>query len=398
MSNAIHTTPLPQNINLTDEQIEAAGATIIPLYIYPYEDSKPGSQQGSQTTGQMKVAIPVIITAVPPDQLGGNLPPPVLYEFDTGGKGFWADGSKLDLTGCITHGPVFTQYTSGITYLGTATDVYVSLLAEVGPGPVTAKATIGVVNQILAPDKQKGGEEAPSSFPIFQYLSGDFGASLQATATTPDPKYPLPHNYPIPQSMVSMLSVLPQLQYNNGSGFIVDVANTTPYPGGDLPAATRVGRLILGGVNALGSLFATTYQLDGLGPFTSDASTSILTYSEEVASGTAYLQDPGENPVAASGVAYIMDTGATITTFYPGGNLDETTMGQIQSGDTVVLNLSTGPTLMNYTVGEVACRNFTKWGKGERGDGCINTGLALFRQFPVLFDLDKGTICFPPPG
>ncbi|CAO3439772.1 hypothetical protein [Azospirillum endophyticum] len=378
-------TPLPLPLNLTNEQILNAGATIVPLFIVPFDPNNPSAR---------KVGIPVIVTPDEPTH-GSQLPDPVLFEFDTGGKAFWADRGKLpSLTGCADHGEVFTQYTSGITYFGKALDVYVSLLAETGPGPVTTKATIAAVDTILRPKDQ---QESVSAFPIFNYFSGDFGASLQNTASAPQLplKHQLPSPYSPPSSMPEMLGVLSQLPYNNGAGFIVDLVNTGPYVGNDLPQGTLVGRLILGGIDTLAASFPLPYTMPSAGTYTQlfGSETTINAYAEGVATGTAYVQTAGSPYGSAADISYVMDTGATETTFYPGTNLG--TNMQPAVGDTIVLNLTDGQTVMNFTAGNQQCDDLTAWGNGDRGNGCVNTGLGMFLQFPVLYDLANGKLCLP---
>jgi hypothetical protein len=386
-------TPSPAALNLTAAQITAAGAVVVPLYVIPYDPQNPSAR---------KLGVPVIVTAQPPSEVSGEPPAPVLYEFDTGGKAFWADAAKLgDLSGCATHGEVFTQYTSGITYIGTATDVYVSLAGE--SGLTTVLATIAVVTQKLSPtdvDGQK--DEENSSFPIFNYLWGDFGAALQNTSSTPSgkPQFILPPGFQMPTTQPELLGVLSQVAYNNGAGFIVDVANTTPYSGDGLPKGTRVGRLILGGAQTLYEHFPLSYTMPQPTPstytqlFASGATFPV--YEETVTTGDAYVQPQGKAYAEASDIGLIMDTGATITTFYPGTNLGPDMAPQ--QGDAVVLNQTSGQTLMNFTVGNVQCQNLAKMGQGQRANGCVNTGLGLFLQFPVMFDLRSGVgaVRFPP--
>ncbi|BAI76109.1 hypothetical protein AZL_d02830 (plasmid) [Azospirillum sp. B510] len=381
-------TALPSPLNLTIEQILNAGATIVPLFIVPFDKTNPYAR---------KVGIPVIVTPDAPTH-GTQLPEPVLFEFDTGGKAFWADSAKLpSLAGCTTHGEVFTQYTSGITYFGQATDVYVSLIAGAGPGPVTTKATIAAVDTILRPKDQ---QEGPSTFPIFNYFSGDFGVSLQSTASAPQSplKHQLPSGYSPPSSMPEMLGVLSQLSYNNGAGFIVDLVNTVPYIGEELPKGTLVGRLILGGIETLATSFPLAYAMQSAGTSYTQLfgdETKIATYAEGIATGTAYVQVPDTPYASAPDISYVMDTGATETTFYQGTNLNVSMRPAV--GDSIVLNLDGGQTVMKFTAGSEQCNDLTAWGKGDRGNGCVNTGLGMFLQFPVLYDLANGKLCLPAP-
>ncbi|MCW2243754.1 hypothetical protein [Azospirillum canadense] len=383
----IATTPLPQPLNLSISQVEDAGATIVPLFMIPYDPAKPDA---------LKLGIPVIITAQDPNTMTGDLPAPVLYEFDTGGKGFWANAAGLNVTGKQTHGVVYNQYASGITYVGTATDVYVSLPSSYGL--VSTQATVGLVDMLLELETVIPLTlELPTSFPIYNYFVGDFGASLQATQSSPVLKHSV-FEKKLPADIAQMLGVLSQIPYKNGAGFIIDVVNTEPYDGTDLPAGTRIGRLILGGIDSLASSFPFASPMKSPGDYQQlfTGGTSVTTYEESVIAGTAYVQASEAQPASATDVPFILDTGATLTTFYGGTNLGPKMAPK--KGDTIVLNAESGQTLLNFVAGDVSCRNQTKWSTGHGEQGSINTGLAPFRKYPVLYNLSNGTVAFPAPA
>ncbi|KPF86479.1 hypothetical protein IP70_09470 [alpha proteobacterium AAP38] len=203
---------------------QSDGAVQVPLIYIPLGDSA-------------KIGINVAVS-VP----GWNNDQPVVqvYEFDTGGKGFWVDSTNLPLLEVEPLGSVETLYTSGNFYEGTAALATVSFPDATVPSGTSVPAitaTVGLVTTFnrypqgcmiqstdpLVVVKRSNGETqtaVPDKFPIFTKCYGDFGASLDATAGSP-----------------SLLSVLAQYvpaltgSQTLQSGFIVSVPTGISDPG-----------------------------------------------------------------------------------------------------------------------------------------------------------------------
>lgn len=371
---------LPANINLTEAQISAAGASVIPLYVVPLSPS---------ANPDYKVGIRV---GVGPK--ASSTVSPVFFEFDTGGKGFWASSQALDqdFSGCVKHGGVYNQYDSGITYIGAATDVYVTLFDANGPATEPVLATVGLVDEIFALTKGAVRTEEASQFPIFPCggsngsefgFWGDFGASLQATSLNAPLKHQLPKNVIVPVETCQMLTVLSQLPYNNGPGFIVDLANLEAAPTDlGLPEGSRVGRLILGGMNTLGAYFATVFPLVSEGGYVSPATgLNYQTFSEAAGSGDVYVEAGGVT-TQASGIGFILDTGAPVTTFH------QTSAFSLnpKPGDRVIISQQGQISLLDYVVGDIPGTNETNT-QPTTANASVNTGLAPYFLYPVAFEL-----------
>ncbi|MEC4593620.1 hypothetical protein VPG91_21650 [Nitrospirillum amazonense] len=310
---------------ISNEAAVAAGALVVPLFVM-------------NCSGTTKVGILVTLAS-------GDTSVTQLYEFDTGGKGFWASAPALS-AGKATD--LVTQYTSGITYLAAAAEVTVTLtgIASGGAAPtISTSAYIGLVEEIYQLPKKtagdaasvgkKDGNEELSSFPIYDYFFGDFGVSLAATSTQPpNLTHPIPVSV-VGYNQVSILGVLSQLQSGTEQFFIVDLANTDAQGvwDGQVPslpdvgaqdAVTKVGRLIIGGGTALQAAFSHPFQLQpGAGPYVppnATAGSGFLTGSEQQIAGTLTVQVGSQTPQTLA-TTLTMDTGCPQVTLHAGTQL-----------------------------------------------------------------------------
>lgn len=417
-------TPLPAPVTgLTDAEVAALGGTIVPLYIYPIPPKQPDpapfepSLEKKPDLGH-KIGIVVDVTIPSTGATATN----VLYEFDTGGKGFWASQGQFTASGshpvvpsagnAANLGAVITQYSSGITYLGTGVVATVSLPQAVVPnnGPVPSVTTgMAVVETIL---DLSDGQEVSTSFPIFGNFFGDFGVSLQQTATvTPPLKHnlPQPFNQQVPSQQPALLSIMAQLGVDS---FIVDLVTPTA-PAAALGAGTppaKAGRLILGQSSAFAPYFPQYQQMTATGTTYTppQASTAIATYEEALLFGALGV---GSNQ--AVGVPVVFDTGAPGVMLHSGDQPPQLSKDGFTPavGDQLLLNTqlesgegtdseSNTQSLLSFTVGEVVGENAASMAGivGQTQSGYINTGLTSFLAYQIMYDLQNGLIRFPAQG
>ncbi|MBB6254225.1 hypothetical protein [Nitrospirillum iridis] len=403
---------MPKGNYVSNATAAAGGALIVPLYLM-------------NCGGTRKVGIEVALS-VP----GGAGSVTRLYEFDTGGKGFWASAAGLDLTGAQTAGPIVTQYTSGITYLGTATRLQVTLAGvqiDTAPTSMSADLYVGVVSQLYELQSsvadggrvaEKGGgndeQEQPASFPIYDYFYGDFGVALAATSIVPASQQPVALNHPLPDGAPSLdgynewaiLGALSQFQPAIANPyFIIDLANTDasavwdgnpPKPAGDAATSvTAVGRLIIGGSAALVEGFQHIFPLlpNAGGSFyspdgTTASQTDFVVATEQQIAGTLIVDNSSKPPPLAT--TFTMDTGCPQVTLHAGSQLvaSEFTPGTV----TLTATDKAGRTLTLYSNGG------GKWDSTvspSAPDGYVNSALDPFLAYPTAFWLCANALELP---
>lgn len=385
---------VPQNIPLADLKAAAKsdGASIVPLHLIEVG------------TDQYKVAIRVLI--VIPDDAGNknnhNGENGQLYEFDTGGNGFWLDGSKLMVPAGATE-TACIQYFSGKTYVAKAVPASIEFPDMEFKGSWTAPltATVGVIQQYYqCPPGQKTDPETPdlapspctpASFPIFGQCYGDFGAALNMAGKEFS-------------GTASLMSPLGQLALNYADpcvGFIVAAPQSVETP----------GCLILGFGEHLRALFPQTVAMvpgesNYVDPY--NPGNTFLTFSEQLVNGTLTV---GRNaPPVAVGIC--LDTGEPVTTLHGGSTLtigpQETPNYAAKSGDRIVLTAPNAQSTDENPLPDVTLLSFTadqpnpvaNVDSSKNNTSCpsgyINTGLSMFLQCPVMYDLHRKVVGLPP--
>ncbi|MDZ5648234.1 hypothetical protein [Nitrospirillum sp. BR 11828] len=384
---------------ISNKTAAEAGALIVPLYLM-------------DCSGTRKVGIEVTLT-VPTDPSHSVTR---LYEFDTGGKGFWASGDGLGAATENSLGSIVTQYTSGITYLGQAVPLTVTLNAAPGLGGPSAKSAdvvVGLVSDLyeLKPvlltelnQEEEQKFETESQFPIYDYFYGDFGVSLAATAIVPAKQQPVVLNHPLPSSVPSLngyneysiLGALSQFQPNTSNPFfIVDLANTDadtvwggnpPTPAGDAAnSVTGVGRLIIGGSATLMEGFQHIFPIlpNPGGTFysptgTSAAQTNFVVATEQQIAGTVSVQNESNPP--ALDTTFTMDTGCPEVTLHAGSKLTQPayTPGTV----TLTAKDTSGKTVTLYSNGQGKWDSTVSSGAPA---GYVNSALDPFLKRPTAF-------------
>lgn len=342
--------PAPARLSISPNDLDPATSIAIPLQVQPI------------ASGGYKVGIEVALSSPGSSAPGSTL----LYELDTGGKGFFASGVTPPPN---TYGAVADTYASGNQFTGQAAVMNVSF-----PGASVTQAFPVLIGVITSFTTSQGAAAFPDDDNGFY---GDFGASLEASQIDTTQQ---------PPNDVSLLTVLAQLGPTFGNGFIVDVG---AYPNG----GSGSGRLIVGLTPALRSLFPYTIAMAGAGsyaPVSNPGAAPVPTYQARAITGT--LSVGSLSPI--SGIGILFDTGAPHTTFHPGTTL--TADYAPGNGDTVSLTAG-GVTILSFEEGDVLGVNRVKMAAESpaNGAGYVNTGLAPFFANPILFDLAEGKIGFP---
>lgn len=315
--------------------------------------------------------------------LGGGTTPQ-LFEFDTGGAGFYATYSSGSASpwwggGWTTTGGTFVQtYDSGHVYTGTAAITTVQLFGSAAAGTPTltiANAVVGqttsVVDTKYTPAEQLWPQPAGAGAPpIEQAFWGDFGMAPT-------------------QGQAGIDHLAAQLVYGPGvtPGYRVHAADENPWVQfGLAPSDTALGITSFALNAAIGASPAGVPYYDNL----------VVTGSLSVTDGTRVFAQP---------TGFIFDTGAS-TTVHSGTNvafpLDLTKDGEgkrVKDLATVIVSGSsvlngTWPAFMNITA------SATDKVKVQYKDTpyYFNTGIAPFLQYDIVYDLQGQTLSLVTPA
>ena len=354
--------PTPRRIAIPSELIVSGQSISIPLHVIQVS-----------AAGEHKVGILVQATGA-----NGVSAVPQLYEFDTGGQGFWMHPTGSLPVPPLSQCTLSITYTSGITYLAAPTPL--TLTFPEASAPLSADVTVGLIGQIQG-----------KTFPIFGHFWGDFGAALQCFHDAGGAAVAAP----------ALLTALAQLPAPYRTGFIVDVG---PYPGGGNAAvganAAAKPQVIVGLTDELRALFPNTVPMTPSSPYTSpQTQQTIPAFAEDILDGNLQL---GAN--VAPGIGVVFDTGAPTTEVHFGtevkpaeftptpGELLQLTPSQPTTADADPF------ALLSYQVGT---QSGLDQAQGNPKDvlgltaGYINTGLNPFFQSPILFDLERAVVGFP---
>ncbi|HYC91361.1 MAG TPA: hypothetical protein VEO54_19225 [Thermoanaerobaculia bacterium] len=346
-------------------------SVVIPLQVFPaYNslESPQGPPAGKQPAAPIyKVGINVSVTPSGQSAAFTNL-----YEFDTGGKGFFA-GNVPTVVPPNPVGDVDNKYDSGISYDGSATYATIAFPDTTPPLTLPLEMLIGVITSVRYPGATNPQLPVFTSLDGALHLYGDFGMSL-----APNTGHSHKH------TTVPLLSVLAQLGSQYG-GFIVDVGG---YPPGSTPA-----RVILG-IAQLTSYFPNVFPMTAGGtyqpqdpPASQAGLPAINTFSAQPLTGTLQV---GEQTF--DDVQIVFDTGAPQTTIHNLLPPNTPASGQI------ILTVTHGTNsyeVLNFVASDEPGVNAVKvQGKPKGGTPTINTGLTPFFANPILFDLQNGTIGF----
>lgn len=339
--------PMPGPVAASDLPIAAGSSVSIPLHIL---------SRGAQPAAGYKIGIELMLANAGSE----TRTPPRMFEFDTGGQGFWAHPTDGTPEPAATAAPLSITYTSGNVFTAAPTPVTITF-ARAEPTGLSATATVGVITG------------ADTSFPFQTYFYGDFGASLQVYSDGTGP---------------GLLTVLSQLPAPYNSGFIVALG---AYP----PADGATGQLIVGLTGALRDKFPNRLKMTSAAPYVAGVSAApIPTFDEVLLAGTLQV-----GAQTAGSIGILFDTGAPSTELHSGSCLP----GSVTVGSGAFLQLAPtgadGYALLAFPVGDEA--SYTRAAMGQKTPathypaGYVNTGLDAFFHYPVMFDLEQGLIGFP---
>ena len=326
---------------------------------------------------------------------------PQLYEFDTGGKGFWATystetayrnpswGSNFIRVPSIT---VTNTYSSGNRYTGNAVQTYLALYSAKPDGsadssPSVVSGTNLIIGQTLGITNTKGNISSGSwpslSPPVDAHFYGDFGLSLAA-----------------PKDGIA--NVLPQLAYSTNvlPGFVVKLRSP-----GSTDAKLQIGlaadyladypiRISMYGRNT-NTLFPTINgsTTNGLPTYSETIFTSDITFTNP-ATGATYttntgiVMDSGASPTLHITQAQAAALGSLIVTNGSKLEIDTATLFTILTGqtDSTLIDLfsaTTGTDDFKIDVHLTSSQDF-------------NIGADLFYQYDVAYDMQNGIVAFRP--
>ncbi|MBX3738312.1 MAG: hypothetical protein KF715_16575 [Candidatus Didemnitutus sp.] len=350
------TPPLPPPFQIPANLISAPASIVIPLHAIPL---------GGPATAPQNYKLGLLVQATD-DQ--GHASAAQLFEFDTGGQGFWMHPTGSLPKPAIADCTLQISYTSGISYL--AQPVTLRLTFPEATATLGTTVTVGVIGKI---------ENA--QFPIFGAFYGDFGAALQAftgDAATPG-------------SLLTALAQLPS-PYNNG--FIVDVGG---YPPGSRSAGSGAQpRVIVGLTDALRACFPQAVPMNAAAPYAGQSG-PVNTFAETLIQAILTVNGASTPPIGV-----VFDTGAPQARVHTGNVVGD--QFKPNTGDTVTLvpvpPAGAAPVppfaVLDFVVGNPP----NGAGSASQGAlnipaGYINTGLNPFYSFPLMFDLQNGLVRFP---
>lgn len=340
--------------------------------------------------------------------IGGGTKP-ALFEFDTGGGGLYAAYASNHLSRSEWWGTGFVSqnasadisYDSGITYNGTVVSAAVSLYQDhhsTTPLLTTPASLVGQMNAISQTNPTTGAYtalwgpdgELNGGPPIEQKFYGDFGMS---------PKY----------SPGGITNLIAQMTFGPGlsAGFRVH--------------ADRHGRSAWLQIGLTAQDFADAGELQF--PMIEDSTANgavtpnagLEYYAEQLFTATVSIKNAHHSPLVTPGVGITPDTGADTTLHNTDNstastefnalidwtNPPEDTVGDLQ--DHLDFSLTATNTL-NQPVELFAFRTNSILDEGyvavqnNRSSPLyyLNTGIALFYQYDVIYDLENGVIGFAP--
>jgi hypothetical protein len=331
---------------------------------------------------------------------------PQLYEFDTGGNGFYAVYSTdtnytqytqawgTNFTVVDTNGGS-ASYTSGNVYSGASVSTSISLYSATGTNPALAPSITTEPVIIGQTASITNANDVPSTLwpstnpPVPNNFYGDFGLGLASASN-------------------SIMNVLAQLNYTNGviPGFIVSLG-TQPQSTNSIPTAT----LQIGLTASELASYPIKVYLNGSNstPGNTFANTGLPTYSEAALISSLTLSNAA-NGSNTFGMPIVIDSGATPAMHYSTNatNLtpyfnDGVNGGGVSDGTTLTLVVTNtdGSTTNLYVVETGGASpnigvSTTTTNVDVGGLYDLNIGEQLYYQYNVAYDLQDGIIAFQP--
>ncbi len=322
--------------------------------------------------------------------IGGGTPQ--IFEFDTGGAGLFAayatnDKSPWWGSGFSTTGlPVTNTYDSGIQYQGTIITAAVSLYADHHSSTPLVTTDSGlrvgqmtnIINTNGATYWTPSGEATNGIPPIDQAFYGDFGMSLAYASN-------------------GIVNLVAQLSFSNGiiPGFRVRAYGTNPYLQIGLTAADTNSS----------SAFYFTMNTNTNAPvgatFTNSGS---LFYSEQVFNANMTISNATTNFTANLAITTDTGAGTTIHNANLGGVPDalyvtnnDGNLHLVEGADFGLSGMTLGGTNVSFFDFVTANNQVSiQDNKPSNTTFYLNSGISLFQQYDVIYNLDNGQIGFEP--
>ncbi len=328
--------------------------------------------------------------------LGGGAPQ--IFEFDTGGGGFYAAYASADPGKSDWWGSAFTntgtgatnQYDSGIRYEGAIVATAVSLYSDKhSPAPVVTTAPGALVGQMTSISNTNTGQslwtpggEVGGQPPVDGAFYGDFGMSLVYA-----------HN--------GIANLVAQLAFTNGviPGFVVRAHGDSPHlqiglTTNDAAAASAFYFGMNADTNAPGG---ATFPNSGAGFYSEQVFDADMTISNATTNFTSRLGITTDT--GASTTLHNAQTGGVPSALY---TTDTNGKGRLVSGADFGLSGSTiggsnvgffeFTTTDTVNAGQVAVQD----NKPDNDAFYLNSGITLFQQYDVIYNLHDGQIGFAP--
>jgi len=316
-----------------------------------------------------------------------------LYEFDTGGQGFWAGYTSELASGVSQWWGGYTQtgqtgtisYSSGVQYMGnivtTSIQIYSDGTTSIPRFDSGSQAVpLAQIQTAISSDIGDIYQPIQQGQPFLQSnFFGDFGASLM----------------PLITGSVVLYGVLPQLPVEAGldAGFIV---NTGGY-GGTSPLLT------LGISSQDNSRFATQVAMTAV-PGYHYPTTNLPAYAEAVITGTMTLANGASGTSNALVAPLILDTGALTGSIRPGPTIESQVINPYLDGAEVIPGTAIRLTAAGaagylgldttFIAGGTSGLNLFTTDTDSMNPNSVNLGLLGFNAYETMFNLSAGNVGF----
>lgn len=306
---------------------------------------------------------------------------PGLFEFDTGGAGFyaainsstpWWNQNSLDPEHTFTY-----QYASGFVYQGYVAKTSVKLFdsgTAIAPQVITGHTVhVGQTTQITDSHTSTtlwDSDTQLSQPPIDQSFFGDFGLSLQSSSS-------------------NIVNVIAQLSYgpNVSAGFIVHAG---------AHGVMNDSHIQIGLTPEDMTTFPIMFKLTGSGGFFPD--TTLPYYPLQLIKGTITLNDDAYEQTE---IGLTFDTGNQTPVIFDGSVPTDLLDGD-RLKDGVLLSITANSETSLTTILEFIAENIEGVNKVDvqtpvdPTNLSVNLGLTVFEKYDVLFDIENGYLGLRP--
>lgn len=369
--------------------------------------------------------------------LGGGTPK--LYEFDTGGPGFWAAYNKnlkpasqwWGDNHLIAEGAMSIQYTSGNEYTANLVGTQIELFDPTEKGGKSPLCTTGTVqiSQITSFNNSKSANSvvkqwntrlAHGKAPLYKHFWGDFGAALHPTMSAT-----------VEQGVYTVLN-----QFQTGAehnGFIVHIGNLSKSQYKQQRPYVQIG-LNTTDINSFPYQFQMNALCSSSGPdspscplWSTFSNTTVNTFAEAQFNADVTVNGRAGSPHAEllPSMGIIIDSGATLANIYQNPNcvtncyvsksfiadprpepgISPTLYkGLFVNGYSATISVAsqkeatfrTTLTQSSKPLNSIINANYSANKAGSGKGGVMNTGVLFYSNWDVMYDVTAGVIGFRP--